>query len=300
GKLEAEKESFERERLLYVATTRARQRLHLLGAARLASDEDGTLQLRPPTEKTLLHKLWPAVESAYAEAARHAAASPVPPAEAPGAAIDQTLRHLVSGWMLPAAPPSAAWTPPPEAARTQDEIEFSWVGETARHVGSVVHRWLQRIAEDGLDGWDEERIAALRGVFRDQLAARGVPAGETEAASGRVARALTQTLTDARGRWLLGPQAGARNEFRITAMLDGRPVNLVIDRLFRDADGTRWIVDYKTSSHEGAGVEGFLDRERERYATQLARYAAAAGDPQDTMLGLYFPLLAGWREWKAR
>ena len=36
----------------------------------------------------------------------------------------------------------------------------------------------------------------------------------------------------------------------------------------------RWIVDYKTSSHEGAGLEEFLDRERERYAPQLERYAA--------------------------
>jgi ATP-dependent helicase/nuclease subunit A len=80
-------------------------------------------------------------------------------------------------------------------------------------------------------------------------------------------------------------------------------VNLVIDRLFRDADGRQWIVDYKTSSHEGADIEIFLDRERERYAVQLARYAEAVprapGDAGRVMLGLYFPLLAGWREWEA-
>jgi hypothetical protein len=34
------------------------------------------------------------------------------------------------------------------------------------------------------------------------------------------------------------------------------------------------------------------------YRAQLARYAAAVGDAQQTMLGLYFPLLAGWREWR--
>ena len=60
----------------------------------------------------------------------------------------------------------------------------------------------------------------------------------------------------------------------------------------------RWIVDYKTSSHEGADVAGFLDRERERYQAQLARYASALGAAPGTMLGLYFPLLAGWREWR--
>jgi len=38
---------------------------------------------------------------------------------------------------------------PPEG-RYEHEIELSWAGETARHVDSVVHRWLQRIAEDEL------------------------------------------------------------------------------------------------------------------------------------------------------
>ena len=61
---------------------------------------------------------------------------------------------------------------------------------------------------------------------------------------------------------------------------------------------SRWIADYKTSSHEGGDGEAFLDRERTRYEAQLARYAAALGEPQ-TMLGLYFPLLAGWREWRS-
>ena len=48
----------------------------------------------------------------------------------------------------------------------------------------------------------------------------------------------------------------------------------------------------------GGDVDAFLDRERERYAGQLARYAMALGGEEATMLGLYFPLLAGWREWK--
>ena len=53
-------------------------------------------------------------------------------------------------------------------------------------------------------------------------------------------------------------------------------------------------MDYKTSQHQGADVEAFLERERVRYAAQLARYAHALGDVD--RLGLYFPLLAGWRE----
>ena len=179
-----------------------------------------------------------------------------------------------------------------------DEIEFSWVGATARSVGSVVHRWLQRIAEEELQGWDAARVEALHQTYITELAARGVSAHELGAATARVVAELTHAVADERGRWLLGPQRDAHNELRLTTMVDGECVNLVIDRTFRGADNQRWIVDYKTSSHEGADVAGFLDRERGRYEAQLARYASALGAAPGAILGLYFPLLAEWREWQ--
>jgi ATP-dependent exoDNAse (exonuclease V) beta subunit len=65
-----------------------------------------------------------------------------------------------------------------------------------------------------------------------------------------------------------------------------------MDRVFRDK-GELWIVDYKTSRHEGAGLDAFLDRELERYAPQLASYGTALPGSRQ---GLYFALLRGWRE----
>ena len=76
-------------------------------------------------------------------------------------------------------------------------------------------------------------------------------------------------------------------------------VSIVIDRTFVDA-GIRWIVDYKTSTHEGAGRDAFLDEQARRYRDQLERYARLMSrlDPAHPIrLGLYFPLLGGWREW---
>jgi ATP-dependent helicase/nuclease subunit A len=79
-------------------------------------------------------------------------------------------------------------------------------------------------------------------------------------------------------------------------VVDGVPRQLVVDRMFTDADGRRRIIDYKTGGHEGADVDTHLDREQTRYRAQLERYAAALGGGQP---GLYFPLLCGWREWPA-
>ena len=61
----------------------------------------------------------------------------------------------------------------------------------------------------------------------------------------------------------------------------------------------RWIVDCKTGTHEGGDLEAFLDREQDRYRAQLERYAALMRmlDNRPVKLGLYFPLLKGWREW---
>jgi ATP-dependent exoDNAse (exonuclease V) beta subunit len=158
-------------------------------------------------------------------------------------------------------------------------------------MGTVVHRWLQRIAEDRLEGWDADRIASYRMVVRSQLFSRGVSGSELEKATEKVLTALRNAIADPKGRWVLGTHPEASSEYRIRT----REHSYVIDRLIRDANGTRWVVDYKTSGHEGADIAGFLDREQERYSAQLDAYAAALGGANR---GLYFPLHAGWREWK--
>ena len=58
-----------------------------------------------------------------------------------------------------------------------------------------------------------------------------------------------------------GGHADADCELSVSGLINGRLSNVIIDRTFRDRDGQRWIVDYKTSAHEGAGREQFLDRE---------------------------------------
>lgn len=307
ARFHAEKQALEDGRLLYVAATRARRQLHLLGSVRVTVDEDGARQVAAPSSRSLLGKLWPVVEPDYAAALRDAPA-PQPETAAQMQVIDQALRRLPAGWVLSDAPGAADWASPLDQTRVQDDLEFSWVGETARRIGSVVHRWLQRIADDGGAGWDAARIAALDPAIRHALAAQGVGEHEIAGAAARTRQALTHCVGDARGRWVLGAHGEGRSELRLTGVVEGRRVNVVIDRTFIDDEGARWIIDYKTSTHEGGDAAAFLDNERERYRGQLERYAAlmhAGGAPQGDLLrsaqrirlGLYFPLLGGWREW---
>ena len=295
-------EDTEAGRLFYVAATRAKSRLHLLGCVKphkddaKLSEDDGAV--RKPSRHSLLGRAWMVAEAAFQSP--QATSSPIAAQVSiqPGATGNDItgLLRLPADWSRPAAPPAAVWPAPVETARGGEQIEFSWVGETARHVGSVVHRWLQRVAEDGMQGWSRSRVDGMQQAFRDELSARGVADEELPAAVARVAAALGNALIDERGRWLLGPQREGRNEYRLTAVLDGERRNLVIDRTFVDQDGRRWIVDYKTSGHEGTDIAGFLDREQQRYRAQLERYAGQMPE-KDKSLGLYFPMLSGWREW---
>jgi ATP-dependent helicase/nuclease subunit A len=113
--------------------------------------------------------------------------------------------------------------------------------------------------------------------------------------------AVASTLADARGRWLFDPRhTDAHSEYALTGIRDGAPVHVVLDRIFVDAEGVRWIVDFKLSQHQGAGRDAFLDSEQARYRPQLDAYGEVvrALGAQPIRLGLYFPLLAGWREWE--
>ena len=200
--------------------------------------------------------------------------------------------------------PGVRWEAP-AASAPEDRppgVEFDWASETARHLGTVVHRYLQRIAEEGAARWDAARVAVLRPVLNAALRAEGVPAAELAQAGLRVGEALRGVLADERGRWILdSTHAEAKSELRLSAHLDGQVVHVALDRTFVDAQGTRWIVDYKTGTHEGGDLEAFLDREQERYREQLERYAKiiAGLDPRPVRLALYFPLLRAWREWAA-
>ena len=286
--LDKRKAAHELGRLLYVAATRARRRLHLFGDAK--RDHGGAA--KEPSSGSLLHKLWPVVAGEFGEVGvrRPSTGSAARvPAQEQGA-----LLRLVFDKLRYERPPAALWTAPPET-RAYGDIEFSWVGDTARRVGSVVHRWLQRIAQDEAKGWTRARIEKELSAIANELSARGVVESDLALASARVIDALTKTLEDARGKWLLGPQKNARNEYRVSAMIDGVRHDFVIDRMFEDLAGA-WIVDYKTSSHEGADLERFLAGEEERYRPQLERYARASGKP-GARRALYFPLLKGWREW---
>ncbi|HSC48155.1 MAG TPA: PD-(D/E)XK nuclease family protein, partial [Gammaproteobacteria bacterium] len=294
--LQRDQERLETARLLYVAVTRARERLHLIGGAEVR-ERDGVPSLAAPKSGSLLAFLWPAVEAEFERALGDTPAA----ATARPAAAGSRFTRLAAGWRLPPPPPAADRVRVGMLAADEPVPEYAWVGETLRHVGTVVHRLLQRIADEGPARWDEARLAASAAAIRQLLTGAGVRREEERAALADVMQAVANTLADERGRWLLSAQhQDARSEYALSRFEAGRLVTGIIDRSFVDADGVRWIVDYKTSRHTGADVDAFLARERARYAPQLERYAdmMRSLETRRVRVGLYFPLMRRFVDWE--
>jgi ATP-dependent helicase/nuclease subunit A len=287
-------EAAELSRLLYVGCTRAKERLHLASVLDLAEEEATPMRWKKPALQTTLAALWPAIS----------ASAPDPDAEAKKSADREEtgvpLRRLPARWQLPQVPEPIPGAAGPDSMSDRDPVEFDWARETARRIGTVAHRLLRQLAGEGIERWDAQRVASERKRVTRELAALGLTGSEVDSAVEEVLSAIAATIADSRGRWLFDPgHADACSEYALTGVHDEKFIHLVLDRTFVDREGVRWIVDFKLSRHEGTDAGAFLDRERERYRTQLETYAQVMReiDPRPIRVGLYFPLVPGWREW---
>jgi ATP-dependent exoDNAse (exonuclease V) beta subunit len=287
--LRAARQLNERQRLLYVAATRAKLRLYLSGHA--PRDRNGQPQ---PASGSLLQLLWPAIAVHFGRMEEVEL-----PAAAP-ASLPMLWHRLPADFVLPTGAQlpridSLAHVQVTEAA--PPPVEFSWVGPLARAAGTVMHAELERLALLGEAGLAaiEARTAACASALREL----GIAPVEANATARDIVQRLGQLAGDARARWLLlTPHRAAASELRLSGIVDGELRNVVIDRSFIDATGVRWIVDYKTGMHAGGGLEEFIARELARYAPQLRLYTALARrlGPEPVQAALYFPWLGELRE----
>ncbi|MGB6975902.1 MAG: UvrD-helicase domain-containing protein [Gammaproteobacteria bacterium] len=290
------KDHYELARLLYVAATRARKTLHLLGNVELVNQSLN--ELKPPTTGSFLSLLWPRVKQEFNRELTIPQPCSISVVDKP---LMPTLHRLKVDWNFPiSASLGETLISRPCVFNTVFTTKSSDIA--ARLIGKVVHQMLHKMSQEDLRLWDKNKLAAHRKFWQKSLLAQGMPSAKLEGALETINIALTRTLQDQRGRWLLDYRhRDAKSEYSLTTVLNNKIVHLVIDRTFVTADGTRWIVDYKTAVPNN-DVVAFLDDQQHQCQAQLQGYACAMQlwDMQRPIrLGLYFPLCSQWREWPA-
>ncbi|MBE9548317.1 MAG: UvrD-helicase domain-containing protein [Proteobacteria bacterium] len=300
--IEKQRKILEDGRLLYVAATRAIHSLYLFACIKPNARDE--INANP---NSLLGRLWdvlkaeqiPLINQAInrleenrTEDATAATDGPEPGSSVESPALPQQYRRLGYNWQIPATPCSVT-TGLQEPLESSDYIEFNWAGQDARRTGELVHRLLQQIGEIGIIQWNNTNGFKKRENWcRHQLAGEGVIAEKADNILSRVAEAINICLLSEKGQWLLRNHEDAHCEYEITTLVEDKPKRIVLDRTFI-AEGERWIIDYKTSSHKGGDLDVFLEQEAKRYHQQLQTYknAMQLSDSRPVRAALYFPLL---------
>ncbi len=292
GRFNRDRADNELDRLLYVACTRARIRLHLLGAANFSASSESF----SPARSSLLARMWPLYKDRFGTQQR-----PLEAAAQEVSAPVRSLSRLPNRWCPPEPPPPVIRRDRQDIHESVESIEYSWAGEQARQLGIVVHEVLLNLSQQGGASWTPDRIEQAQSRWRAEFRRAGASEQALEALLARTTRAVRNTLDDDTGRWIISTDhSQARSEYQFTAVVDGVAAQFAVDRTFVDADGSRWIIDYKTSRHAGGDVEAFLETEKQRYLAQMTRYAEAFSmldSEHPIRLGLYFPLLQRFVSW---
>ena len=310
---ETVKSRLENTRILYVAATRAVRKLYLYG--KLSPTKTG---YRAPGKGCLLAPIWKTIESGILCNDYHVTALPdtaEQPASSVVASSKQSLRRLPCDFQPQTGPPTVISTglePPGLAAKSltaKSSAHISTANKsavtnhgpspenaealTARHLGTVLHRTLKQIANEGTEQWPRARRAALVNAWTAQLKQLGTVASEQHL------RLLTTgvegMLADSRGQWILHqhPEAQSEQPLGYVHSETGNISTSIIDRSFIDC-GVRWIIDYKmTQPAADQSQQDFTRTQIRQYQAQLSHYAGLYRQMENNPVkcALYFPLI---------
>jgi len=253
---EKERDSNESARVLYVAATRVERKLHLVGIANLNAKQELT-----PTKNTYLDLLWPVLASNFEAAVQNEAAL----TEQPDLA-DFTAKLV--RLMQPQLPCILQTEQAPPATYQQNTNPIAENLAIEADIGTLAHRYMEMIAQQGLQAWTLARVARLTPVMQHWFRQQGHAESVAAAASLQVAQLLTTTLGSVDAQWVLKPRDSSAAELAFTSQVGDTFKKHIVDHTFVE-DGVRWVIDYKT-----AAVEGELSIAAEAYREQLQTYAA--------------------------
>jgi ATP-dependent exoDNAse (exonuclease V) beta subunit len=215
GQLDAEKSAYEQQRLLYVATTRAKTRLYLFDCTTSVTKNTFRASLR--TQDFLSIPSEPVPEHAM---------------------FDDPARHY-----LPDTFYSASTSPiPPEALELNTALpELT----PARALGTIAHQVLEWICT-----YHPKTLHEVPwNIATHALHALGLSEPALNALTTQLKTLISNMFHDKQGAWILKKHQDEHNEYALLVHENNRVSTCIIDRLFIE-NGLCWIIDFKTGQDE--------------------------------------------------
>lgn len=292
GLREKRRGDYEVDRLLYVAATRAKQRLHLVAEL---SVKDGAVT--KPASGSLLSRLWsswPSVEVPPDVQQSDPAVAPIPAHRG-----SDLLRRELTALSALADKARVGLTRMTELGAGYTQA-YAWPATKSheRVLGTLVHAWLDHLGRHSGRDWSVDKLREQRGRIELQCRQIGLPQEQIVDSAQEVLETLLAMMTNDRGQDLL-LRLDARREW---ALLDTEGKVSVLDLAISEKTG--WlVVDYKTGRPAiDESREAFAVRMLARYAAQLARYCeqVSALDGRPARAALYFPRDDLWFDFDPR
>ncbi|VAW49733.1 ATP-dependent DNA helicase pcrA, partial [hydrothermal vent metagenome] len=344
-RFESQKQRYELGRLLYVAVTRAKQQLHLFGEMEFKESED-TEKVVSPANNSLLDVLWPCVASEFKGlmAAYEPPEKILPPPNESGESNENwpkvsrlALQRIHFMDSLPAVSLGESAEIADIQTRQADQVDqvdqvqgggkkfnpplvTEQIARLNTSVGNLVHAVLEQAVTEP-HCWElngiVQQLARREGFYRTWLTKQGLRGAGLSEALERVAHSLHHAFHHPKIRWALNLDSHNRftesaTEYPLSSLETSGEVNHhIVDRTFVDENGTRWIIDYKTSVFDAKDALGsekrggknlletdFIQQQVESYQSQLERYgqlfAQIEKRPQKWVL--YFSHIDRWVE----
>ena len=291
GKLDSQKDSYELQRLFYVAVTRARKRLYLFdrnetarqGSFRsllrnqdfITTDEDPDNTYCLPREHCLPREGGDPSLASLPSNIRDGS----PPSRGRQLITYPALFHLPSSYyqQSPALP--------------TDESNTSALvvntNNTPRLTGIVAHELLQWICD--------HHPASITDIpwslASYSLKTMGFNATELPEALEILNQQLTQLFNDPIGQWLMKAHEKEQNEYALLTRERGEVATRIIDRTFCE-QGVRWIIDFKTG-REDSKTQAHHRQQVNEYAELLS-----SRTQEPIRCGLYYLSSGTWVDWE--
>jgi ATP-dependent helicase/nuclease subunit A len=262
-----EKSSLESTRLLYIGVTRAIKSVYL--SATLA-DKDG--DVAAPSSRSLLATIW---ENLIPESVDYI------PVRSNLETLEQQ-KPLQTAAIIRRLPSDSFSSIEPNSNAEGDSIEqdedisltdLTVDNQLQIEIGNLVHEALQNYLSNNRL-LNSENMQGLKSYWRRCLDAFAFDTAEIDEALYAIENSLRSTLQDSQLSWVFDHQhEQSAAELALQTYANGYVHTHVIDRTFIDAEGVRWIIDYKSSQpSKQQSLDDFLTEQTTLYSDQLSRY----------------------------